>query len=319
MIIDGISSLDQILNLSIDPEKQTKKIFFKPKKNAPALFEEHTQLYFTNIYSQLTSIQKLRYNQLFASFFIEQFIVFEEDFTNRILQSLLGTPLIKNNQLLSRSLNQMITDETSHSGLFYEYNSILLPRKLSGKKGNRFFTKLNRFDKILFHFFLEFSSTRLFFMLWFLMAVEEYSLFITNCLKKHKKSKLGCLDPNYTKMMIEHSRDEARHVQIDAHLIHYIYINSSTLVKKINYYLLKLFLKNISKPKRGGLKVVNQLMKEFPELTKYRTTFKKELGLLGKNRDYLESLFSPGVIPKTDSLFRYFYGKSLIHLILPGN
>ena len=148
-----LPSLDQIIRLSSIPEHQTNRTpVLNTENKGPLLQETHTQLYYTPIYDILTKAQKQTYNRLFGSFVIEQFMVFEEDFTNRILLSLLKIRKIIKHKKLSKSLRLMINEELLHSHIFSEYNSCLLPQKYpeTGNPRKRFFSKMRWSDKVLF-------------------------------------------------------------------------------------------------------------------------------------------------------------------------
>ena len=67
--------------------------------------EQYTQLNQTNLYEEMSTEQRLRYNQLFGARPNEQLILFESVFTNTLMANLLRIDMIRNKESLAKCLN----------------------------------------------------------------------------------------------------------------------------------------------------------------------------------------------------------------------
>src|SRR5712692_11134902 len=83
-----------------------------------------TPLYHTPFYAQLSEVQRLRYNQLHASYFNEQTIFFESAMAQHMLRRFV---LRKFSDDLETGLRTFITEEAEHSKMFRELNRQCLP------------------------------------------------------------------------------------------------------------------------------------------------------------------------------------------------
>src|SRR5205085_3045863 len=81
--------------------------------------ERLTPLYHTPIYGQLSLRQRLRYNQLHASYFNEQIIFFESAMAQHILRGFIGGELPDG---LAQRLRTFVAEEAQHSEMFRELN-----------------------------------------------------------------------------------------------------------------------------------------------------------------------------------------------------
>src|SRR4051794_28226207 len=86
--------------------------------------ERLTPLYHTSIYTRLSDSQRLRYNQLHASYFNEQTIFFESAMAQHILRCFVTRKLSGD---LANGLRTFIAEEAEHSKMFRELNRQCLP------------------------------------------------------------------------------------------------------------------------------------------------------------------------------------------------
>src|ERR1700733_6203598 len=86
--------------------------------------ERLTPLYHTQVYAELSDVQRLRYNHLPASYFNEQTIFFESAMAQHILPCFVSRKLPDG---LADGLRTFITEEAEHSAMFRELNRRCLP------------------------------------------------------------------------------------------------------------------------------------------------------------------------------------------------
>lgn len=266
----------------------------------PFIHEHFTQLYYTSHYSQLAFQQKLRYNQLFGVRVSEQFMMFERDFTNRILAKLLRHPDVAAHTDLTDCLIQMVQEERRHLDMFRELNRRCLPEIYLHQ--DRYFTRLAWYERAASY--LSTSCPRyLTFLLWFLIAMEELSIGISrSMLKERRTESLGELEPNVVRVHTEHVKDESRHVHIDVRLINACLSHLSGILRTVNAFLFKAFMKDILIPKRTGLAVIRHWLKDHPELLPMRESLIRSTLALRHHDAFRHSIFSRSLMPHTFAL-----------------
>jgi hypothetical protein len=292
-------SPEQILARSADPSACTARVALQPIDfSRPFIPERFTQLYYAPAYGRLERRHRLRYNQLFAVRVSEQFMAFEQDFTNRVVARLARDPRV--DPALSACLARMVREEEAHQAMFHELNGRCLPELYGG--GARFFTRLGRLESWAFTLATTFAR-RLPFLLFFIVALEEYSSALSRAMMKERETELGPLEENFVRVHTEHVKDEARHVHLDVHLIQAIYAGASRLGRRLNARLLASFLRDIVVPKRSGLAVLRRLIAEHPELKAVEAELTGGLRALAHDQAFQKSLFNRELMPHTFALF----------------
>ncbi|MHC5211433.1 MAG: diiron oxygenase [Planctomycetota bacterium] len=282
-----------------DPVHRTGQLTLEPvDASLPFVPEAFTQLPFTPLYVTLSRAQRLRYNQLFAIRVTEQVMVFEELFTARMLARLVGHRRVPAE--LSDCIADMVSEEHFHAELFRELCRACLPDVYA--RSDSYFTRMGPVDRWLFGLFTS-APYRLPFLLWFTIALEEYSLGLSRaCMAPDAGGELGPLEPNFVRLHREHSKDEVRHIHIGAHLLRLCFGRGSTLKRRLNARLFAFFVRNIVIPKRSGAAVVHRLVDEFPELEPRRNELLAGLRALKDNEAFQKSLFNRSLMPLTFAL-----------------
>lgn len=304
----------QILARGADPGQCTARVALRPVDfSRPFIPERFTQLYYTAAYAGLSRAQRLRYNQLFAVKVSEQVMAFEQDFTNRVLRRLLRDPRLDPN--LGACLERMVREEEAHQELFRELNAHCLPELYAG--GARCFVRLGRLERCALALAGWFAP-HLPFLLFFVLALEEYSAALSRAMLKERETELGPLEPNFVAVHVEHLKDEARHVHLDVHVLHALFRAASPRRRRLNARLLAAFLKDILVPKRSGVRVVRQLVSDCPELRPLGARLESELRALERDPAFQRSLFNREDMPHTFALFDAQPELALLQGVLAG-
>lgn len=307
--------LERIEQLAQKPQQCTRTISIGTIDfTKPFIHERLTQLYYTPHYQELNPEQKLRYNQLFAIRTNEQFMIFEKYFTNRVLAALRDQAIIKSHPLLERCMAIMILEEHKHHDGFARLNRHCLPSLYV--RDNNYFNRLPWLEDNVFRLVTRFPN-RLVFLLWYLIALEEYSLSLSRHMFESRDTALGELEPHFVAIHQEHFKDEARHIHLNLHLVQHC-LPRSKLARRINASLFLTFLKDLITPKRSGLRVLQYLVSEFPELRPKLPSMSQSLKQLKHQPEFLNSMFSRQTIPRTLDFFDQLPELEKLQKIIPG-
>lgn len=225
-------------------------------------------------------------------------MAFEQDFTNRVLRRVLRDPRL--DPALGARLARMVQEEEAHQALFRELNAHCLPELYA--RGERHFVRLGRLESWALALAGRFAPY-LPFLLFFVLALEEYSAALSHAMLKERETELGPLEPNFVAVHLEHLKDEARHVHLDVHVMQALFRAASPLRRRVNAWLLAAFLKEVLVPKRSGLRVVRQLIADCPELRPSAGRLEAELRALEHDPAFQRSLFNRGDMAHTFALF----------------
>ena len=307
-------SPQQIQTRSADPAQCTGRVPLRPVDfSRPFIPERFTQLYYAPAYARLSREQRLRYNQLFALKVSEQIMAFEQDFTNRVLRQLLRDPRL--DPTLGACLARMVREEETHQALFRELNAHCLPQLYAGSE--RHFVRLGHLERWALVLGGRFAP-RLPFLLFFVLALEEYSAALSRAMLKEREAELGPLEPNFVAVHVEHLKDEARHVHLDVHVLQALLRAASPRRRRLDARLLAAFLKDILVPKRSGLRVLRQLVADCPELRPLAGRLEAELRALQHDPAFQRSLFNRDDMPHTFALFDSQPELALLQGVLAG-
>jgi predicted metal-dependent hydrolase len=196
----------------------------------------------------------------------------------------------------------MIEEEQGHGEMFLELNRRCLPEIY--EQQSRYFTKLGRLDAVAFKLATA-VPYQLTFLLWFITALEEYSIHLSRSyIKGDPVESLGELEPNFVRLHAEHAKDETRHVHTGLNLIDAC--AGSAVKRRFNAWLLTRFIRNIVVPKRSGVIAVRRLVIEHPELEPQREELIAALRDLKDDERFQKSLFNRSLMPRT---FQHLDGK----------
>jgi len=256
--------------------------------------EEFTPLYYTPSYRVLTEEQRLRYNQLQALYFNEQIIFFETAVGRPVLEVLTREGLPRE---LTTGLRQFLEEEQQHTEMFWRLNQQCAPQFYD--IGFFYFIRPPRAWMAVLRWATR--HPRLFPMFFWLMFLqEERSLFYS----RRAIAQRDQLEPHFVKMHRTHLADEVGHVGWDEELIEVLWRRANPSLRKVNVELLAWMLGEFfSTPKRAQLRVIRELAREFPALSKLEPEIECQLLALSGDDGYQRALYSREMVPRAFARF----------------
>ena len=256
--------------------------------------EAFTPLFYTPAYGALTPQQRRRYNQLHALYFNEQILYFETALGTRILEALRRQAWPDR---LADGLRQFQEEERRHSAMFRRLNQRCAPDLYAGRdfyfvRVPKLWTAASSWAVARPHLFPMF--------LWLMLLQEERSLFYSRGILHHREA----IEPHFVAAHRLHLADEVGHVQWDEELLDALWHRSRPLLRKANAALFAWLLGEFfSTPKRAQLSVVDELVREFPELRERQPELRRQVLALAADEDYRASLYSREIVPRTFARF----------------
>lgn len=257
--------------------------------------ESHTPLAFTPVLATLSPEQRLTYNRLHALFFHEQIVFFEQ---------LLAVPALEKlarDRRLSPELRDgvaaFLREEIEHSAMFSDLLRKADPAGYAA--GNFRFTGVPAALRRLVRAFSDcplFSPT----VILIVLMQEERSLHLGAAMLKERES----LDPAFVAVHRIHLADEIGHVRRDDELLETIFAPLSGTVRRIQLAILALLSERFFiVPRRGSVRVVDELVRRHPELLPRRRELVSAITSLGGDRRWRLASQSRAVTPKTFAWF----------------
>jgi hypothetical protein len=137
-------------------------------------------------------------------------------------------------------------------------------------------------------------------LLWIALIQEERGVFFGEEVLRHSEP----LDTSMVDWQKKHLADEADHLTVGEALLPLYWDGSARWVRRLNGRLLRFVLREfMSAPKRSGMRVIECLVKECPELVSRRMELRNAMRALDHNAEFHESLYSRTIVPKTFALF----------------
>lgn len=267
----------------------------------PFVHEQFTPLYYTSPYCQLSHEQKLRYNQLSGMRLNEGLQIFEGNFITRFLGRLAVEPRVLPDPSLRDCLIQAIREEQHHDQMFRALNKWCWPEIY--QKQDYYFAKLSWFQKTSLGLFATLPH-HLTTIIWIVLYAEEWAANLSKAIIRTPQTEsLGELEPNFIKAHRAHLADEARHVQMDVHLIRALIHNMPKWKRMIDVWLSRILGRATTAPKRSAIAVIRQLLKEYPSLTPMARTMVREIARLSANPRFVQAFCVRGAAPLTFLLF----------------
>ena len=264
---------------------------------------EYTQLFYSPLWSDLDRRHRLRYTQLYALRTNELIMLFERFLIQAIVPPMAKRLDARQLPVLRQLLGEMLREEGEHDAAFAALNRASRP-DLYEETDFFFFppsVEVRRFIAAM-----GISARWLAYPLWLLFFIEESSLALARDLAAiGADHDLGAAEPHWLAVHREHTHDERRHTLIDRLLFESCYADRGHLARRMDGWLFERLLKAIMHPRAhgAGVRVVEQLIGDYPELAGLRPTLVREIVALGRNPDFLASLLSQRLAPRAWKLF----------------
>jgi len=283
-----------------EPAPDTSDVPPMPDLDTPVDFskgfvpEEVTPLYHTDLYDQLTTDQKLTYNQLSGLYINEQTAFFEEQLV-AVLRSLLKGGRVRGTSL-EESMRRFLADELEHTTMFRSLNHLVSPEGNFDQPKTYHYVQASPASLMVLSFFARFPR-RLTFWLWLIMILEERSIYISKLFVKQATD----LEPHFVATHLRHVTDEVNHVRWDIEMIEVFWAGASKFHRAANAKLLShVLLEYFTLPKRSGVRIVRELQRRHPELAE--VDFLSAFQGLSQCPAYYQVLYSAKTIPRTLAL-----------------
>lgn len=276
--------------------------------------ERLTQLYHTPGYALLSDKHKLRYNQLFAMRSIEQLMTLEAKFIELVLKRTSKSHEVNKDEQLVYCMQEMASEEQQHYRMFSRINRQAEPCIYQDEE--MYFARISTWENLALSGLVYLPGINLF-LLWILLILEEFSTYISTAMIKEARLSAARYEPNFVKVHREHLKDETRHVSICANLISTLMRSTAQPLIQLNTFLLRKFMHDYMTPKRGGIRVIEHLCREFPELQATKKTLIDSIRAQKQDSVISKAIQDPACMPCSQALFsRYpafrFYDPSYV-------
>jgi hypothetical protein len=260
--------------------------------------ETLTPLYYAPIYRELDRCHQRRYNQLTAIMANEIIAFMEREFLVTALTAVASVRDDNQPVDLRAAVRRFADDERRHASVWWNLNRLSEPEWYRVK--NRRLIRIPPGTTAAARFVAR-HPVAFPLVFWLQLVQEERSLEIS---RRCMRVPASTIEPRYVAAYSAHLPDEARHVQIDRHLIEHYYRHRGNAVRQISARLFTIFVRSLLvTPVHSTTRVVRMLAKEFPELTPLVPRMLQELKALNHNVEYHEMMYSRSTTPVTFALF----------------
>ena len=245
----------------------------------PCIPEAYTHLHGSRVLAGLPPGVRLRYNQLCGLMAAEQFLAFEEGIIctamHTMQRHLLGEPAV------AAAIGVLIADEQRHAGWFRTLLQTSAPWLYGDREQH--FTRLRPAERLVLRLLARQRDGALI-LLWFIHVIEEHSVALSHAMNHGICPSLGRLDPRFVAVHRAHLGDELAHLEVNSALVTVIWDRLPPWRRRILGKLATVLLRNLARPKRANLRVLQHLLREYPELTSQRAALAHAV-LVGFRRD----------------------------------
>jgi len=260
-----------------------------------------TPLYYTETFQHLAPGQARRYNQITALCFGELIAFFEESFELALhgILACRGRAALEGN--IRACVEHFIQEEVKHRQMWRHLAQLSepqwyasAPRQIVQIRGSaqrilRLLTRQPRWFPAV---------------VWVMLALEEHSLEIS---RRCAKMPADQIEPRYAAVYRAHMEEEARHVQIDWHLLLHLMQGIPPAMRRLNGWLFRRSMNTFFlRPTRAAACVIDTLIGEEPDLRPVRRSIMLQLAALETNDDFRRMMLSPASTPITFALMDRF-------------
>lgn len=282
-----------------------------PDTNRLFIPEEITPLFHTAAYAVLPDAARRRYNLLHALYFNEQIAFFEQEMLSPALRALARMELP---EALAAGLRDFYEQEQRHTAQFRALNRRYAPELY--ERGHYRFIQVAPVGRVAMR--LVSGRPRVFpLLLWLALMQEERSLFYSKvCL--HEAAQMPArFEAAFVAAHRMHLADEVGHVAWDEELLDWLWPRTGPVLRTLNARMLNWLVgEYFLLPKRSGPRVVEQLVREFPQLD--GAALRRAMSGLGANAAYVGTLYSRSITPRTFVRFDRHPEFALLARTLPG-
>lgn len=260
--------------------------------------ETATPLYYAPIYSDLGLEHRRRYNQLTAMMANEIIAFMESEFLVQTLTAVSSSSTLRQPEGLRAAVVRFAEDERRHADIWWNLNRLSEPMWYRTEKWRLINIPPGVLSAARFVARHPLAFPVVF---WLQLVQEERSLDIS---RRCMRVPIESIEPRYLAAYGAHLPDEARHVQIDRHLIDSYYCRRSRIVRQVSARLFYVIVRALLvAPVHSTGRVIRVLAGEFPELKPLVPQMLRQLERLQRSTDYHEMMYSRRTTPVTFALF----------------
>lgn len=271
-----------------------------PDPCAPWFPLSQMPLAFTPGWQLLSDEERLQANQWYALSVCEQFIFLEDSFLVPAVESLLRARRKKLAPVLVDALETFIVEEKKHGEMFRRVLQAARPDWYAD--GDYHFYTPGKLGVAFGNICVQQPA---FFVAWpwMGMILEEKTI------AYHRAYERAVSDGDelcalHRAVHRYHFLDEARHVHLEAHLIHLLYDEAAPWLRAANRKLLFSTLKKYTRPRRRSVScnVVRALVEKYPRLAPHRDALLEGVVALRDHADFQREIYGGEAIPQTFEL-----------------
>ena len=253
----------------------------------PFMPEHLTPLCHTPVWRGLAHDEQLRYVQLHALYINEQILFFERAFAPNVLTAFLADPATAH---LRSGLQTFFEEEEQHSAMFWKLNRRCVPAWYS--QSYYYFIQVPNSGRRFLNFIAR--HPRWFpLCLWLMLLQEDRAMHYGRTYLRYP-----ALEPHFHAVHKRHLADEAGHVRLDEQLLALVWPNTHPFVRRVNIALCCWMIAEFfSTPRRAGLRIVNEWLRQTPSLQSRRTEMHHALSDLKNNPAFRKQLYGRNIVP----------------------
>ncbi len=260
---------------------------------------EMSPLSYLPSYARLSEEQQRRYNQIFALAICEQFIWFETNFLVDAMESVVRQFDVP--EELVTAVNFLTEEEIKHTRMFWRLLEKCQPDWYPRREYHIF--KMTPMQRLLTKSMLRWPRHVLVWI-WIAIFFEERTGDYCRQYLRYERRNPGAIDPAFLQVHRFHFRDEARHFQLDQHLLDWIYDRAPRWKCRLAGKMFYRVMRGYTSPRNTARQTLRQLGREFPELERdVIPALERELPLLGKSKEYHQMAFSRKSVGNSLALF----------------
>lgn len=259
-------------------------------------------LAFLPSYQLLAAEERQRCNQLQALGIAEQFVWAEGLVIHALARALTGRLRLPSE--LRQALWHFVEEEDKHVAMFGRLLERSEPAWYPASHP-RFFV-LSPPERRLMTGVVDHPDVMLMWI-WLTIFVEERTLFLSREFARTRRRAPGAIDPLHAHVHALHLRDEARHVQLDEHLLAYAYDAQPAWKRALCGYMFAQLAGAYAAPHRIARSILGVLEHEFPRLrTAVAPRLRAELPGLRENAAYRRRVLGRDAMPRTLALLAVY-------------
>ncbi len=260
---------------------------------------EMSPLSYLPSFERLDGVQQRRYNQIFALAICEQFIWFETNFLVDAMESVVRDFDVP--EELVTAVNFLTEEEVKHTRMFWRLLEKCEPDWYPTRDYHLF--RMTPTQRLLTKSMLRWPR-ELLVWIWIAIFFEERTGDYCRQYLRYERRNPGAIDPSFLQVHRFHFRDEARHFQLDQHLLGWIYDRAPRWKCGLAGLMFYRVMRGYTSPRNTARQTLRQLGREFPQLERdVIPALERELPLLGQSKEYHRMAFSRKAVGNSLALF----------------